>query len=764
MPGEKQKTVANRVTVPGLGLWFHVVTFSLSAFFPLSACWAVTSNITRHHNSADLLKGQAEDVVISSKGTLQLGRAWQSPVQEFENVWSINTIVVSGATIFVGTSPNGGIFKYSLGELTQIHPPASEQEQEEEEENEETEDQESLETQEPNDGETVEQEEHLVNEHIFAMATDMAGRLLAGISGDKCRLLRVEGEKVETIFEPNDAKYIFAIAVGDKGNIYLGTGPEGKVYRIDPFDPASTGLVYDSLDKNILSLAIGKDGFVYAGSDERGLVYRIDPKSKTATVLYDSEQPEVTALIFGQENELYAAATSAKISEAETKFAAQLPLTGRPEPPAEKEQSGQESEGGRKLQIPNSKTGGQGKATERKPPAPKPPKPDKASFIYKISEDGYVTSVFSEAVVLFAMAGQEGKLLVGTGNDAQVFTIEPASERQAIIYEDELASQITAVTVFGEDVYIGTSNPAKLIKLEKVFAAEGTYTSDLIDAGQPAKWGKLQIDADIPPDCKVMVACRSGNVKDINDPTFSAWTDPQEITGPLQLGCPLARFCQYKLVLQSPDGSKSPVVREIAVASTIPNLAPKVEAVGVGREQTPDKVGVFKIGYAARDSNGDKLIYKIDFRKLGRSNWIELEDETEADSFEWNGKTVEDGRYEVRVTASDERGNTAATKLTGSRISDPIIVDNTGPVIEELSVDKGQDSATLKLRVVDKFTTIGKVDYTVDSHAEWKGAVPDDLVFDTIDESFTIVIDDLKAGEHVISIRASDDVGNTTYK
>ncbi|MHC4476387.1 MAG: hypothetical protein ACYTEL_12115, partial [Planctomycetota bacterium] len=174
MPGEKQKTVANRVTVPGLGLWFHVVTFSLSAFFPLSACWAVTSNITRHHNSADLLKGQAEDVVISSKGTLQLGRAWQSPVQEFENVWSINTIVVSGATIFVGTSPNGGIFKYSLGELTQIHPPASEQEQEEEEENEETEDQESLETQEPNDGETVEQEEHLVNEHIFAMATDMA--------------------------------------------------------------------------------------------------------------------------------------------------------------------------------------------------------------------------------------------------------------------------------------------------------------------------------------------------------------------------------------------------------------------------------------------------------------------------------------------------------------------------------------------------------------------------------------------------------------
>jgi hypothetical protein len=42
--------------------------------------------------------------------------------------------------------------------------------------------------------------------------------------------------------------------------------------------------------------------------------------------------------------------------------------------------------------------------------------------------------------------------------------------------------------------------------------------------------------------------------------------------------------------------------------------------------------------------------------------------------------------------------------------------------------------------------------------------VPDDLVYDTTDEDFTIAIEQLDAGEHIIAVRASDDVGNTTYK
>jgi hypothetical protein len=593
------------------------------------------------------------------------------------------------------------------------------------------------------------------------MTTDVAGRLLAGISGDNCRLCRFKNDKYEVIFELNDDKYIFAIAIDTGGNIYLGTGPEGRIYKLDPSGKNSQ-LVYDSRDKNILSLAIGKDGFVYAGSDSRGLVYKINTRTKTATVLYDSDQPEITALLFTEDGDLHAAATSAKIVQAQTEFAAQLPSAGRPEAKTEKPTS--DAGGGLKLKIANIKVGA-GK-TPPKPPMPprKPARPGQASYIYKITRDGFVTDVFSEAAVFFCLAEKDKKLLVGTGNNAQLFTVDPASEQQAIIYEDEQASQITAVDVRRDVMYLGTANPAKLIKLSSSFASEGTYTSDLIDAGQPAQWGKLQIEADIPQGCSVQVASRSGNVKDVNDPTFSDWTELVEVTQPIQLQCPLGRFCQYKLVLQSEDGRQSPLIREIAVASSVPNLAPKVESVGVSRITAPAKEGAFKISYKAEDDNGDKLIYKIDFRKIGRTNWIELKDELEADNFEWDGKTVEDGRYEVRVTTSDERSNTTTTKLTGTRISEPVIVDNTAPVIKKHSFDKEGKKITLKLGVSDELSAIDRLDYTVDSNAEWIGTLPDDLVYDTMDEDFTIVIEELEAGEHIIAVRISDSVGNTIYK
>ncbi|MBN2137319.1 MAG: hypothetical protein JW720_05910 [Sedimentisphaerales bacterium] len=718
-----------------------------------SVCRAVNSKITRQSTSTDLLKGEAEKLVIGSRGTIQLGRSAEVLVEEFEDVWSINSVVASGGAIYAGTSPNGGIYKYSLDKLTKIYPAESADEPED--------------VDEPNDPNTPEGE--LSNEHIFAMATDLAGRVLAGISGAECKLLRFEADKMELVFEPNGAKYIFAIDIDAGGNIYLGTGPEGKVYGSDAFGKEPQ-VVYDSLDKNILSLASGSDNFIYAGSDGRGLVYKIDPRTKEATVLYDSEQPEIATLLFRKNGDLCAGATAANIVQTQTQFAAKLPTKGRPDTPAANGKEPDKNEGGRKLNIPNMEKP-DAKARANAAPIRKGDAAGKASHIYRISDEGFVTDTFSEQAVFLSLAEQEGKLLVGTGNNAQLFTVDPDSEVDAVVYEDEQAVQITAIAVVEDEVYLGTANPAKLIRLSKDYAPEGTYTSDLIDAGQPAKWGKLQIEADIPKGCKVLVSSRSGNVQDVNDPTFSQWTDAVEITEPVQLQCPLGRFCQYKLVLKSESGEATPVIREVAVASTVPNQAPRVKSVDVARLAAPSKEGSFKITYKADDDNDDTLVYRVDFRKIGRTSWIELEDEVTADNLEWDGRTVEDGRYEIRVTASDHKSNSTAMKLEGSRISEPVVVDNTGPVIGEIQmkslVDADGPCKVFEFAVSDLLSAIGRVEYTIDSNTDWTGTVPNDLVYDTTDENFSIKVDpkeDLPPGDHVLTIKASDATGNITYK
>jgi len=735
-----------------------------------SACPAVNSKITRQSTSAALLKGETENLVIGSRGTIQLGRAAEVLVDDFERVWSINSIVANGGTIYLGTSPNGGIYKYSLGELTKIYPADVEADAENEDKPEN--ENEPNDANAPADANSAEPEEHLSNEHIFAMTTDLTGRLLVGISGAECKLGRFEADKMEVVFEPdpNDAKYIFAIDIDTGGNIYLGTGPEGKVYGSDAFGK-NVQVVYDSSDKNILSLATGPNSFVYAGSDTRGLVYKINPHNKEATVLYDSDQPEITTLLFRDNGDLCAGATSAKVVQTQTQFAAQLPAAGRPDTKTSESGDADQSQGGRKLQIPTTKKAAGGTSKTSSAPISKGTTTSKASHVYKISGDGFVTDMFSENAVFFCLAEQDEELLVGTGNNAQLFTVDPASEVKAVVYEDEQAAQITAIAATDDNVYLGTANPAKLIKLSKDFASEGTYTSDLIDAGQPANWGKLQIEADIPKGCKVLVASRSGNVKDINDPTFSKWTEPAEITAPIQLRCPMGRFCQYKLVLQSESGDASPIIREVAVASTVPNLAPKVTSVTIARVASTTKKGFFKISYKAKDDNKDKLTYKIEFRKLGRTGWIELKDELAPDNLEWDGKTIEDGRYEVRITAGDEKSNTTSTSLEGTRISEPVVVDNTGPVIGDIGmtslIDKSGPCRVFEFNASDQLSAIAKVEYTIDSNTDWTGTVPDDLVYDTTDEDFTVRIDtkeDLPKGDHILTIKASDAVGNTTYK
>jgi len=740
--------------------------YCLAVFFVIlsaSLCPAVTSKVTRHDSSREFQKGETNDVVIGSRGTIQLGRRSEILVKQFDDVWSINSIVSIGDTVYVGTSPNGGVYSFGTGGLKKIYAAKLTKKERPKDSN-------DRDVNEPNDPNAIKQDKHLANEHIFAMATDASGRLLVGISGQRCALCRLEGGELKTIFEPNDANYIFAISVDKGGDIYLGTGPKGKIYRLDSSGKRAE-VIYDSPDKNILSLAQGSDGFVYAGSDSRGLIYRINPKTKEAAILYDSEQQEITAMAFLGE-ELYAAATSANAVGAEAKFAAQPPQAGRPEQREEDGGSDEESgdgstmltAGGTKLQIANTKESAGEQQAEHKMPIPRPPRPSQASYIYKVTKDGFVTDIFNESAVFFCLASQGKELLVGTGNNAQLFAVEPNSEEQAVFFEDRQASQITAVAVVGDNAYVGMANPARLVKLGKVFAREGVYTSSLVDAGQPAKWGKLQIEADVPQGCKVLMACRSGNVKDINDKSFSKWTEPKEVTGPVQLDCPVNRFCQYKLVFRGSDGKVSPVVREVAIASAVPNLAPRIESVNVSRVEGPGKSGGFKISYYAKDDNGDKLIYKIDFRKVGRAGWIEMKDAVEAGNFEWDGKTVEDGRYEIRVTASDERSNTPETKLTGSRVSDAVVVDNTGPVVVKYKLEKTGKNVTIKVTVNDELSAIGKVEYTVDSDANWIGIVPDDLIYDTTSEDFTILVEKLSAGQHIISLKLADAVGNTTYK
>jgi len=710
----------------GMFLWASAMTL------------AVTTVITRHQAGTDFIKGETEKVIVDSGGTLRLAK--QSTVADcgalLDDVWSVHSILADAeGVLYLGTGPDAGVIRYADGNARQIYPLG------------------------PADSNEL-SESSIRNEHVFAMALDVAGRLLVGVSGQEGKLVRLTDEP-KVVFEDDRVQYIFAIATDQDDNIYLGTGPDGLIFRLDPFCQRAE-VIYDAKDKSILSLAV-HDGTVYAGGDERGLIYKIDPVGKRASVLYDSDQNEVPAILVDECGVVYAVSTSAQAAQIQLK-ASGISLKKKPGRPDNSDESGA-SPVVDSLNAANNDKTKEEKEEEPVATAPLPPAAKIAGHVYRITPDGFVTDIFSEIAVLYSLLQTDGTLWLGTGNKGQLFSIDSQTEQKAIAFEDTMSSQITSAVQVDGTIYLGLSNPARLVQLDKTLESKGTFESELIDAGQPARWGKLQVEADVPDGCQIEMACRSGNVKDPNDATFSDWSKPVVLTEATVLDCPVARFCQYRLTLVSDaDANATPVIRQVTTAHVIPNLAPNVALVKAERSHDKKKPYVIEIRFSAKDDNKDQLEYALEFRQAGRAGWILLKDELDKPSFQWDGRTIEDGRYEVRVTANDRKSNTPETTLTGSRVSDVFVIDNTAPQIADFDLQVENNGLRADFTVIDELSVLGKVRYTVDSNEKWITALPDDLVYDTLAERFTIRIEDLEPGDHVIAFSVADDLENTRFK
>jgi WD40 repeat protein len=67
--------------------------------------------------------------------------------------------------------------------------------------------------------------------------------------------------------------YVWSSAIDGQGNVYLGTGHDGKTFKIT--SNGSGSLLYDATELDVTALAVGRDGVLYAGTSPDGKVYRI---------------------------------------------------------------------------------------------------------------------------------------------------------------------------------------------------------------------------------------------------------------------------------------------------------------------------------------------------------------------------------------------------------------------------------------------------------------------------------------------------------
>ena len=102
------------------------------------------------------------------------------------------------------------------------------------------------------------------------------------------------------IFDTKQA-YIWSAATDNSGNIYLGTGHEGRVFKVD--SSGKGALLYKTSELDVMALAVDTAGNVYAGTAPDGKVYKITAKGD-ATVFFEPKTKYIWALAFDAQGRL----------------------------------------------------------------------------------------------------------------------------------------------------------------------------------------------------------------------------------------------------------------------------------------------------------------------------------------------------------------------------------------------------------------------------------------------------------------------------
>ncbi|MCC7008905.1 MAG: hypothetical protein IT184_08820 [Acidobacteria bacterium] len=592
--------------------------------------------------------------------------------------------------------------------------------------------------------------------NVFALA--VAGSRVYAATAPDGRVYAIEADgSARPFFDPEE-KYIWALAVDPVGQLWVGAGNPAVIYRVDPNGTAQ--VVYRPPAAHVVTLARDASGRMLAGTDSPGRLYRFDASQKPFVVL-DAGQAEMRAIaVDAASGALYAAAVlrsdDGSSSDTPTIAAAAAPTT-----PA---------------------------STSASP---------RRSTLYCIDANGTWEAIWNAPDVIYDVAVDTDGVVAATGPAGRLYRVTPTRDVALLTGVD--ARQITKFVTNPKTralAAFATANPGRIVSVGTGPQSPATYVSPVRDTSSSATWGLVRWEAV----GAVTLSTRSGNTEQPDD-SWSDWSAPYGTAQGQPIASPAARFLQWRATLTAAAGSPAqltgvtvayltrnnrPVVQSVtvyppgvvfqrpfvneegAVAGLDEAVANARRAPGDPGPPTPApgrrmfQRGLQTITWKAEDDDEtDRLVYSLEYRREGATEWQPLRTGLSDGIYVWDTTAVPDGRYLVRVRASDSVTNAVDRALAGDKESDPIDVDNTPPAIVTEVARQGA-AVRLLVRVTDARSPIQKVEYSIGG-GPWQLVYPQDGLADAPDERYEVPLDAGVDPARVV-VRATDLLQNVTTR
>lgn len=576
---------------------------------------------------------------------------------------------------------------------------------------------------------------------VLSLAADGDGLLAGTAPGGLVYRISANGDT--SLVVRTGERYVWAIVPAGRGAFWAATGTRGRLLRVEG---GKASIVFDSEESNLVSLVADGRGGVYFGGDSQGRVYHVAADG-TAATLYDAAEDEIRALARGADGSLWAAALSLTAVTSE------------------------------------------GSDDDDRPAPARGPLSGGRATLYRLAPDSATVAWWTAPQPLIhALAATADGPLVATGNRAGVYRLERLNGAAQLLAPPQ--AQVTALAAGADGaVWAATSNPAALWKLGPGAARDAELVSAPLDARRFARFGRLRWNGT----GSARFFTRSGNCE-TPDTTWSRWQPVPAGDDGGRVASPAARYLQWKVVMGA--GSR---VHDVAVAWREPNLAPRLEEVTVApqgqgfregelgtrneavtqtlaggqkveysatlpgnkpvREMPMWARGLRTLQWKASDPNGDPLRFRVEIRREDGGDWVEIGKDLAASVFSWNTNTLPDGRYRLRVTASDAAANPLGEERSAEVVSEPFTIDNTPPAIPELAAD----GARVRGRAEDSGSPVVRLEVAVDD-GDWRAVAPEGGIGDARTAAFAFALPGLRPGEHVVSVRAIDMAGNSATR
>lgn len=598
---------------------------------------------------------------------------------------------------------------------------------------------------------------------VYRLAPDAAG-----LNDDSARV----------VFDPattaEKPKYVWDLAFDASGRLYIATGGAtggtAGIYRVDVNAPASKPeLFFKSDEQHIRALAFDRDGNLVAGSDGTGLVYRIDKMGK-GYVIFDATKTEITSVAVGANGAIYAAAVGQKGRET----LPPLPVTGVATVTIKIVQPGSVNALNGNTVIPDG------------------------SEIDEIAPNGAPRKLWEDHDdVVYALRWTREGLLAATGNRGRIYRIHEDGSYADIAHLE--SSQATGFADCPRGIYVSTANTGKVYLLSHGNAPQGTYLSDVYDAGVFSQWGRAEVDTGSGAGSFDLYA-RVGNIENPE----RAWSDWKRVAPNAEsIGLDAARFVQWKAVLRPGAAIDSvgidylpvnvaPVVDEVMVEpgarvnAPTEQTGPKQVAINFPAQPNPSVItfasepgreplvglrdkSAITVRWTAHDDNGDRLEYSVYYRGEGEHNWQLLKKHVRQPYLSFDAELLPDGAYRLKVVASDALSHDPGQALTGEKTSARFLIDTTPPVVRGMSAQLVGNKVHVAFTATDATSPISHAEFSVDA-GPWQYIAPVGKISDSLTERFDFDAPlrprqdgapaPIDAAEHVITVRVYDRPGN----